>query len=198
MSQQVFAQVAAEQIHNSEVQKYKYNYTYIISALVNPSTTTPFTLAIEQDADFLFEKITGSCYGPCDANSIPQAGNTDFPMPGIGAGAGFAGRGLTVEIEDTGSSRNLTRGAIPVELLLTPGYDQQFHLPYPVKYFAARNSKIKFLFANRDTQTNARHQVDIAINGYKFQMPIPQAQIHPTNQIANNANVAGYRTRRAA
>ena len=188
----VFAQVAAEQMHNAEVQKYKFNYTYTVSALVEPSTTTPFVLAIEQDADFLFEKITGSAYGPANANGIPTLTNTDFPQAGIAAGAGFAGRGLTMEISDTGSGRDLTRGAVPVELMLSPGYDLQFHLPYPVKYFAARNSKIKFLFTNRDTQTNARHQVDIAINGYKFQMPIPQADIQPTNQIRNNADVAGY------
>jgi hypothetical protein len=187
----VFKQVTAEQLQNSEVQKYKYNYTYTVSALINPATTTPFVLAIEQDADFLFEKFTGSCYGPCDANGIPTASNTDFPMPGIGAGAGFAGRGLTVEISDTGSSRDLTRGAVPVELLLTPGYDLQFHLPYPVKYFAERNSKIRFNFTNRDTQTDARHQVDIAINGYKFQMPQPGSQVRPTRQISQNASVAG-------
>lgn len=191
MSKQVFAQVAAEQLHNSEVQKYKYNYTYVVSALINPNTTTPFTLGIEQDADFLFTQMTGSCYGPCDANAIPTAQNTSFPMPGIGAGQGFAGRGLTVEITDTGSGRDLTRGAVPVENILSPGYDLQFHLPYPIKYFAARNSKIKFNFTNRDQVSGARHQVDIAINGCKFTMPAPKSQINPQAQIRNNANVAG-------
>lgn len=188
----VFAQVAAEQIHNAEVQKYKFNYTYTISALVEPSTSTPFVLAIEQDADFMFEKVTGAAYGPCNLNSIPQLTDTDFPQAGIAAGAGFAGRGLTMEINDTGSGRDLTRGAVPVELMLSPGYDLQFHLPYPIKYFAARNSKIRFIFTNRDTQVNARHQIDIAINGYKFQMPVPQSEIQPTAQIRNNAETAGY------
>lgn len=191
MGRQVFMQVAAEQMHNSEVQKYKFNYTYTVSALIEPSTSTPFVLAIEQDADFLFEKITGSAYGPCDENGIPTLTDTDFPMPGISAGAGFAGRGLTVEISDTGSSRDLTRGAVPVELLLSPGYGIQFHLPYPVKYFAARNSKIKFNFTNRDTSSGARHQVDIAINGYKYQMPIPTSQLQPAKQIRDNSSIAG-------
>ena len=170
----IFDQVAAEQIHNAQVQKFKYNYTYTVSALVEPSTSEPFDLIIETDADFLFEKITGSCYGPCTANAIPALANTDFPMPGIAAGAGFAGRGLTMEITEAGSGRPLTRGAVPVELMLTPGYDLQFHLPYPIKYFAPRTSTIKFIFTNRDTQANARHQVDIAINGYKYQMPDPE------------------------
>jgi hypothetical protein len=188
---QVFEQVEAEQRHNSEVQRFKYNYTYTISALINPNTTTPFVLAIEQDADFLFTQITGSCYGPCDANAIPVAQDTSFPMPGVGAGAGFAGRGLTMEISDTGSSRDLTRGAVPVELMLTPAYGLQFHLPYPMKYFCARNSKIKFNFTNRDQVSGARHQIDIAINGYKFSMPLMQKELNPTKQIINSSRSAG-------
>ena len=191
MSRQVFAQVAAEQIHNADVQQFKYNFTYTVSALINPNTTFPFILAIENDADFMFEKITGSCFGPCDANSLPVAQNTSFPMPGVGAGAGFAGRGLTMEISDTGSGRELTRGAVPVELMLSPGYGVQFHLPFPVKYFAESNSKIKFNFTNRDQVAGARHQVDIAINGYKFQMPKTKGQVDPAARIRNNANVAG-------
>ncbi len=191
----VFDQVATEQRHNAEVQKYKFNYTYTVSANVAPNTTTPFVLAIETDADFMFEKFTGSAYGPCTTAGIPTTGSTDFPMPGIGAAAGFAGRGLTVEVKDVGSGRDLTRGAIPVELLLTPGYGINFHLPYPVKYFASRNSKIQFTFANRDTQADANHQVDIAINGYKFQMPIPESDLRPTLQIQNSNNVAGYVSR---
>lgn len=183
-------QVAQEQTHNAEVQKYKFNYTYTINAIINPGTTAPFILAIEQDADFQFVQMTGSVYGPCSTTGVPTATATDFPMPGIGAGAGFAGRGLGVEIFDTGSSRNLTQGVVPVENLLSPGYGIQFHLPFPMKYFANRNSKIKFNFTNRDTQAGARQQVDIAINGYKYQMPIPGSQLDPQKQIRQNSQVA--------
>jgi len=191
MADKIFNQVEAEQEHHSIVQKYKYNYTYTISALVEKGTTAPFILAIEQDADFLMVQMTGSCYGPCLPSSLPNpAGATDFPMPGIAINTGFAGRGLTMAINDTGSSRDLTRGSVPVELMLSPGYDRQFHLPYPFKYFALRNSKIQFLFTNRDTATDARHQIDIAINGFKFTMPERQAQLNPTQQIRQNANVA--------
>jgi len=164
-----FKQIAHEQVHNRNVQKYKFNFTYSISSIVAASAVTPFTLAIEQDADFLVEKITGSCFGPVTAAGIPVAANTDFPQPGIAAGAGFAGRGITIAITDTGPGRDLTSGSIPAELLLTPGYGIQMYIPYPIKYFAIRNSKIRFTFTNRDTQ--ARHQIDIALNGYKFQMP---------------------------
>jgi hypothetical protein len=184
----VFNQVANEQLHNASVQKYKFNYSYSVSATIEAGTTTPFILAIEQDADFLIEKMTGSCYGPCDASGTPVAGATDFPMPGIAIGAGFAGRGLSVQITDTGSSRALTSGAIPVETILTPGYGRQMYLPFPMKYFAARNSKIRFDFMNRDTQ--ARHKVDIVLNGYKYMMPEPSSNLNPTGGIINNSQIA--------
>jgi len=187
----IFEKVANEQIHNAESQKYKYNYTYTVSAVIPPATTKPSILSIEQDADFLFEKMTGSVLGPCDSNGVPTVSATDFPKPGIAAGAGHAGRGVTVEITDTGSSRNLTSGAVPVETILTPGYGDTLHLPYPIKYFANRNSKIKFNFTNRDTKANANHLVDIAINGYKFMMPETSSSLHPANQIRQNAQTAG-------
>jgi hypothetical protein len=184
----VFKQVAHEQVHNRNVQKYKFNFSYYISSLIAASATTPFVLAIEQDADFLIEKMTGAAYGPVDANGIPSAANTDFPQPGIAAGAGFAGRGLTVQITDTGSSRELTSGYVPLETILSPGYGINMHLPYPIKYFARRNSKIKFDFRNRDTQ--ARHQADIVLNGYKFQMPEMPDDLEVNKQVGKNANIA--------
>jgi hypothetical protein len=184
----VFKQVAHEQVHNRNVQKYKFNYTYAITALVAASGTTPFTLAIEQDADFLIEKFTGAAYGPVDANGIPTAANTDFPQPGIAAGAGHAGRGLTMRVTDTGAGRDLTNGYVPVETLLTPGYGIQMYLPYPIKYFARRNSKIRFDFRNRDTQ--ARHQVDMSINGYKYQMPEMPDTLQVNRAVAKKTPVA--------
>jgi hypothetical protein len=188
MTSPVFKQVAHEQVHNRQVQKYKFNYSYSISANVAASATTPFTLAIEQDADFLLEKVTGSCLGPVDANGIPQVANTDFPQPGIAVGAGHAGRGLTLRITDTGAGRDLTNGFLAVENTLTPGYGIQMFLPYPLKYFARRNSKLRFDFRNRDTQ--GRHQVDITLNGYKFQMPEMPDTLEVNRSVGGNARVA--------
>jgi hypothetical protein len=165
---QAFSAVVQEANYRRDVQKYKFNYTYHINAIVNPASVLPVLLTIEQDADFWIVQMTGSVYGPCNANGVPTSGPTDFIMPGW---PGAAGRGLTVKINDTGAGRDLTSGFVPVELLLTPGYDLQFHLPYQVKYFAKRNSKIRFEFTNRDAQANARQQVDIAINGYKYALP---------------------------
>jgi hypothetical protein len=186
----VFNSVAQQQVHNRIVQKYKFNYTYTVSSLVSPAQTNVEILAITQDADFQFEKMTGSAYGPCDANGIPTASNTDFPMPGIAAGAGFAGRGLTMKVTDSGNSRELTNGYVPVENLLTPGYGIQMYLPYPIKYFARRNSKLRFDIRNRDTQANARHQIDIAINGYKFQMPEMPDTLEVNQQVGANRQAA--------
>jgi len=188
MNSPVFKQVAHEQVHNRNVQKYKFNYSYAIEANVAASTTTPFTLAIEQDADFLIEKMTGSCLGPVDANGIPQVANTDFPQPGIAAGAGHAGRGLTVSIVDTGAGRDLTSGYLALETILSPGYGVEMHLPYPIKYFARRNSKIKWDFRNRDTQ--GRHLVDVTLNGFKFQMPEMPDTLLVNKQVGGKAQVA--------
>jgi len=170
MNDQVFNALAQEAAYKRETQKYKYNYTYTVSAIVNPQQTLPVILTIEQDADFYIIQITGSAFGPVNSDGIPSGGSTDFNMPGTTVG--FAGRGLSLALTDTGAGRDLTNGYVPVELILTPGYDIGFHLPYVFKYWARRNSKLKFDFRNRDNLTNdAKHQIDIALNGYKYAMP---------------------------
>ena len=164
----VFQSVEQEAKHWRETQEVKYNYTYAVSEVIDEASTEPMYLTIEDDADFLVERVTGSCYGPTDADGIPTVALTDFPMPGIAVGAGFAGRGLSIRIEDVGAGRMLTNGFVPVELLLTPGYDISFHLPYPIKYFLKKRSSIQIDVRNRDTQVDARHQIDIAFNGFKY------------------------------
>lgn len=167
MENKVYHTIVQEAAYRRSVQLYKYNYTYTITGIIPVNTTAPIILTIEQDADFFIEKITGAVYGPVAlVTGIPGGGATDFDMPGTAAG--FAGRGLQVQITDTGAGRELTNGFVPVETILTPGYDLGFFQPYRVNYFARRNSKIRFDFRNRDTQTNANHQVDIALNGYKY------------------------------
>jgi len=172
----MFQSVADQILHLRNEQRYKYNYTYIVTGIVAAATTKPIILTVEQDADFLCERMTGSVFGPVDTTSgLPLAANTDFPQPGIAVGAGFAGRGMTMAWQDTGNSRPLSRGQVPVEAVLTPGYDIGFHLPYPYKYYARRNSKIQFDFRNRDTQ--AAHNIDVVWNGVKYQTPdIPDQQ----------------------
>jgi hypothetical protein len=165
----VYKTMVEEAAYRRLVQKYKYNYTYTLSGIIPANTTSPLILTIEQDADFFIEKITGSAYGPVAlVTGIPNGAATDFDMPGTTAG--FAGRGLQVQITDTGAGRELTNGFVPVEDIFTPGYDKGFFQPYRVNYMARRNSKIRFDFRNRDTQTNANQQVDIALNGYKYSL----------------------------
>lgn len=151
------------------VQKFKYNYSYTVTGIIAANTTAPLILTIEQDADFYIEKITGSCFGPVAlVTGIPGGGATDFDMPGTAAG--FAGRGLSVQITDTGAGRELTNGFVPCEDLFTPGYGLGFFQPYRINYMAKRNSKIRFDVRNRDTQTDANQQIDLVLNGYKYAM----------------------------
>ncbi len=188
MAGPAFKQVAHEQVHNRNVQKYKFNFTYHIFSIVNASAVTPFTLAIEQDADMLIEKISGTMVGPVDENGIPTVSNTDFPQPGIAPGAGFAGDGLTIAITDTGPGRDLTSGSVNAKEILSPGYGIQMYLPYPIKYFAIRNSKLRFTFTNRDTQ--ARQSISIALNGYKYQMPEMPDSLQVNRNVGSNTPVA--------
>ena len=169
MPGKVYETLVQEAAYRRSVQLYKYNYTYTVTGIIPANTTNPIILTIEQDADFFIEKITGTAYGPVAlVTGIPGGGATDFDMPGTAAG--FAARGLQVQITDTGAGRELTNGFVPLEVILTPGYDLGFFQPYRVNYMAKRNSKLRFDFRNRDTQTNANHQVDIALNGYKYAM----------------------------
>jgi len=187
-SSPTFQAVAQQQISNREFQRYKFQYVYSLSAIIEPSQTIPFFLQIEQDADFQFEKITGRVFGPVDETGLyDAAGLTDFPQPGTAGGAPtFCGSGLTVDIVDQGAGRDLTRGFVPVENILTPGYDVGMYLPYPFKYFARRNSNIKFTFRNRDTQ--ARQAVDISVCGFKYQMPeIEDTVESPSRVMAQNS-----------
>lgn len=169
MSERVYKSVVQEAAYRRIVQKFKYNYSYTVTGIIPVNTTSPIILTIEQDADFWIEKITGSVYGPCAlVTGLPGSGATDFDMPGTAAG--YAGRGLQVQITDTGAGRELTNGFVPVETILTPGYDIGFFQPYRINYMAKRNSKIRFDFRNRDTQADANQQVDITLNGYKYAM----------------------------
>lgn len=167
--QNVFESLVQEAAYRRAVQKNKYNYTYTVTGIIQDNTTASIILTIEQDADFYIEKITGSAYGPVDATTgIPSGADTSFDMPGTAGG--YAARGLQVRITDTGAGRELTNGFVPLEIILTPGYDLGFITPYRVNYMAKRNSKLRFDFRNRDTNGagTAHQQVDLALNGYKY------------------------------
>lgn len=185
----VYKSIQQEQMGKRLNQKYKYNYTYQVEAVVANGTTTPVFLTITQDADFMIEKITGSAFGPTDSNGTPQiADATDFDMPGTTAG--FAGRGLSMQITDTGAARDLTNGFIPVECLLTPGYGIELYLPYTLRYFVRRNSRLRFDFRNQDTAAELFHQITVVLNGFKYNMAEPEIDLEPTKNLRQNAEVA--------
>jgi hypothetical protein len=176
----LFDQVQQEATKLGLLTRFKYSFTYSISVAVKNNDSKTVSLQIEQDADFFIQNITGSIIAPADVNGLRLPAQTsDFPLAGAvnaaGALIGFADHGLSVKITDTGAGRTLTNGYIPLELILTPGYREQFDKPYEFKYYADRNSKLKFEFMNRDTKANvgvqAYHYVTIALKGYKLTPP---------------------------
>lgn len=167
------ANIVAETKSFRETQKYKYTFVYPLSVAVPNNSNKTGLVTIEQDADFHVLIMTGHVIAPSDVNGVRQLdGETDFPL--VGTTTGWAEHGLSVKITDTGAGRELTSGFVSLELLLTPGYREQFWNPYPVKYFARRNTKLKFEFMNRDTKPGLYHFVTLALKGDKYSTPSPR------------------------
>lgn len=160
--------VQQEAAHFRAVQVNKYGFFYALNIPVANNTTLPAILTIDEDADFMCEKITGSAYGPTDVNGVRQtASATIFPL--AGTTLGYADRGLTVKVTDTGAGRVLTNGFVPLETILTPGYGVAMFTPFLFKYFVRRNSKLQFDLRNRDTTAGGLyHFVSIVLQGNKF------------------------------
>lgn len=163
-----FRNVAMEIAHDRERQAIKYPYVYHVSGEVTGQQTTPFNLNIEGGTDFKSIFMTGSAFSYEDTSGGGDA--TSFPVPNSLGLADWSGRGLSVQITDNGSSRVLTSGYVPWELLFTPGYGLNFQGPMPFRYFFERSSQIKFDVRNRDN-ANRSHSFDIALVGYKVLTP---------------------------
>lgn len=160
----VFSAIQNEVMDRREKQAMRWSYVYSTSGSVAGGATTPFFLTIEQGTDFYSEFITGSAF------SYDAANATNFPIPNSAGLTSWAGRGLTVQIVDTRSSRNLTSGFVNFETLFTPGYGQNFQMPYPFKYYWFANSKIRFDIRNSDS-SDRTHTFAIALKGYKILVP---------------------------
>lgn len=167
--------VTQEAVHFRKIQESRWSYFYVLNVAVANNSTFPAVLTIDQDADFLFTSMTGSFYGPTDASGIRQLNaSTVFPLAGTavpsGAGLGaYADRGLMVQMVDSGKTRTLANGFVPVECIFTPGYSLAKTEAQPFKYFALRNSKINFNFFNRDTQSGGLyHFASIVLYGQKY------------------------------
>lgn len=162
----VFSALENEVLHDREVTAMRHFYTYHVGGEIDSQQTLPFTLLIEQGSDFKCYMMTMSAY------LYDAAGNTSFPMPNSEGVTLWAGRGLSIQMTDTRSGRQLQSGFVPVELLATPGYGQMFQNPFPFRYFFYRNSKIRIDVRNRDGATETEpHQFDIAFHGYKIYTP---------------------------
>ena len=163
----VFSALEEEVKHERKVQAMKWWYTYTLTDQISGQTSAPYSITIEQGTDFK------CCYLTASAYSYDAGNATSFPIPGATA---FAGRGLTVRIIDTRAGRDLTSGDVPFELFATPGYGLSFIKPFPLHYFFARNSKIRFDIRNldnaaRSVANGSAHQFAIAMHGYKILTP---------------------------
>lgn len=147
------------------VQRLKHQFVYSVSAVVPNNGAQNSQLTINQDASFFITAISGVCYGPTNAAGTPVTSTTDFPTPGA---TGYANRGLTLQIKDQGSGKDLMDGLVPAELVLTPGYGNAFFQPLKFRYLVNRNSTISFEFRNRDTVGGNYHYIFIALLGEKY------------------------------
>lgn len=162
-----FASVVKNLQHERETQKYKYNYTYTVSDVIPNGQVKAVFITIQDDADFVPQRITLSAYGPTNSTGVRQVNAaTDFPL--AGTTTGFSDRGLQVKITDSGSGRELTNGYVNVELFGAPGYGVQMHLPFPYNTTFVARSQIRFEFKNRDSVSGFYHAVSISMNGNKF------------------------------
>lgn len=156
-----FSSIEDQLVHERQAQSMRYDYVYHLHADVVGQTTQAFDITIEQGADFKQLWLTGNCF------SYDAVNATSFPVPNSLGATAWAGDGLSIQITDTRSGRQLTSGFVPAKDILTPGYGLNFQQPYPMKYLWYRNSKIRFDIRNRDLVTRT-HSIDIALKGYKI------------------------------
>lgn len=164
----VFSNILEQLKHERTVQQMRYPFVYCLSDSIAGQATQPFTLTIEQGTDFKTLFITGQAYSYEDTAGGGDA--TTFPIPNALGVADWAGRGLSAQITDSRSGRQLTSGFVPFELLFSPGYGMNFQNPLPFKYHFVKNSKVVFDIRNRDN-ADRTHYFDIALIGYKIETP---------------------------
>lgn len=169
--------IIAELKSLAETQLVKYDFVLSGTLAVPNGGSASLILNVEQDADFLIEEMTMALYGPTDVNGIPIAAGaqTNFPTPAVGGPIQVATRGVTCQLQDTGPGRFLIPFQTPCELIATPGYGSQFYIPWKSRYLALRNSKLQFIFQNRDSALNTTpavlqyHYVEVALHGKKYE-----------------------------
>lgn len=160
----VFGKVADTARHEAMQQRIRYKYVYSLSDSIVGGQSTQFQIQIEQGTDFRSLFMTGSAFSY-------DAGNaTDFPIPNAAGSTAWAGRGLSVRIVDTRTSRTLTSGYVPWETLFTPGYGLNYQKPLDWRYYFLRNTILRFDIENSDN-ANRTHNFSISLIGYKLILP---------------------------
>jgi hypothetical protein len=160
-----FKSILLDVINRREMQRMRYAYVYHATGEVAGQATLPFTIQVEQGTDFDAMYMLGSAY------SYDTTYSTDYPIPNSAGITAWAGRGLSVQITDSSTGNQLTSGFVPFECLFTPGYGQNFQHPLPFRYFALRNTKIRFDVRNRESNTSRTHEFEIVMMGFKVATP---------------------------
>jgi hypothetical protein len=156
-----FAALGNQLLHDREMQAMRWQYVYQVSGTVVGQQTAVNTLTTEAGTSFMCRWITMSAF------SYDSGNDSSFPVPNSAGSAAWAGRGLSVQITDSKSGRELTSGFVAMELIGTPGYGMNFQHPFPFRYLFYPNSKLRFDIRNRDAATRT-HYYDIALTGFKI------------------------------
>lgn len=159
-----FSAIYNEVAHEREAQAMRHFYIKTVQGQIAGQESAPFFLTLDQGADFQIKYLTASAF------SYDDAVDTSFPIPNSLGVTAWAGRGLSIQLTDTGKSKDITDGFVPLELIGAPGYGLNFQHPFPLKYYATRNSKIRVDVRNRDLSTRT-HDFAIAFIGYRILVP---------------------------
>ena len=169
----VFSNIEADIYHKREAQAVRWSRIYSLSGTIAGQATVPEIITIDQEQDFYCKYISASAY------SYDAVNASIFPVPNSAGLVHWAMRGLTVEITETSSGRQITSGELPFELFATPGYGTAFQNLFPLPYYFYRNNKIRFVIRNRETNTSRTHRYEIALVGVNYLAPADREQQSP-------------------
>jgi hypothetical protein len=160
-----YSALAAQTQQERQQQAMSYGFIYGVSGSVPGLATQAFNLLIEAGSDFQCLMLTASAF------SYDAVNATIFPIPNSLGITAAAGDGLSVQITDTTSGRQLTNGFISMRNFATPGYGVNFTKPLPWKYHFRANSILRFDVRSRETNALRIQNFEFALIGVKTQVP---------------------------
>jgi hypothetical protein len=160
-----FQALAAQAWQERESQAMQHSFIYAVSGAVLGLQTLPFNLLIESGSDFQCLMMTASAF------SYDAVNATIFPVPNSLGIVTSAGDGLSVQITDTASGRQLTNGFVSIRNIGTPGYGVNMVKPLPFRYHFKANSILRFDVRSRETNAARSQSFEFALIGLKTFLP---------------------------